>query len=400
MENTMLKTKENTDVKNLVMNLGAGWRNYLTQQMGLDSKTFQLAIGGLGLQTTDNLGLFQMSDALPPSSAVHYYSPDNINSRADAFGMLLKGLLAESDPNGVQNALGNYYSSWVEWQAKNKPGKGDTVLSRFKQWGMEAGVDPGTLARGEASIIQSENTPLVKALNNFMSENAQQTFAQPGQLNVSAYIYAGTSDNAIKAINQGQSMKISFNSSKEDVKVDKIFVDGAASGFYSIFSGGAGASFDSLNIKASQSEFSIEGRIGKFATLVTGPAGNWYSSAEVNRAAMGKDDNTIWNPNTPSITWDSMFKQPTGQLCRHISNLVLVSDYEITVKSHASYSKEEFQQIRTKASGGIWPFFSFSGSSESTSDYKHNEDATLSVTYKLNKGLIQIWGVNIETLKV
>ncbi|NQY31144.1 MAG: hypothetical protein HRT69_16970 [Flavobacteriaceae bacterium] len=379
-----------------VQNLGASWRNFLSQQMGLNPKTFQLAIGGLGLQTSDNLGLFLMSDGLPPSSAVKYYSPDNTNSRASAYGMLLNGLLPEGDPNGIQNALGNNYTSWIEWQQANPPVAGDTYLGRFKQWGLEAGIDPGTLVRGEAAILQSENSSLIKALNNYMSKDAQQTFAQPGQPSVSAYIYTATSDNAIRAINAGQSLNnINFDSSTESSKIDKVFIDGSASGFYSIFSAAGSGSFEKLNKKASESKFTITGRIGKFATLVTGPGGNWYSSAEVNRAATGKDDNTIWNPNTPSITWGSMFEQPEGQLCRFMQNLVLVSDYDITVTSHASYTKEEYQEIKTKASAGVWPFFKSSGSFNSISEFKHNENSTLSINHKLNKGLIQIWGINI-----
>jgi len=81
---------------------------------------------------------------------------------------------------------------------------------------------------------------------------------------------------------------------------------------------------------------------------------------------------------------------------RYIQNLVLVSDYEITVTSHANYSKEEFEEIKAEASGGIWPFFKSSGSFSHTRSYKLNDNGTLSVTYKLNKGLIEIWGVNIQ----
>jgi hypothetical protein len=74
---------------------------------------------------------------------------------------------------------------------------------------------------------------------------------------------------------------------------------------------------------------------------------------------------------------------------------MLISDYELTVTSYASYSQEDYQQIKTQASFGVWPFFSGSASATHTTDYTLNSNGSLSITHKLPRGSIQIWGVTV-----
>jgi hypothetical protein len=94
--------------------------------------------------------------------------------------------------------------------------------------------------------------------------------------------------------------------------------------------------------------------------------------------------------------WDSFFG-PDGSLARRVSQLLLVSDYSLTVTSIASYSESQFQQIKTGAKFGIWPFFSASAEATHTKTMTHNEDGSLSVTYTLSPGLIAIWGATIQS---
>ncbi|HET9055379.1 MAG TPA: hypothetical protein VFN30_00895 [Chitinophagaceae bacterium] len=379
-----------------VQDLAAGWANFLSGQMSLNKDTFQLAQGNLGLQTSDNSGLFLMADAVPPPSSVAYYDSSSMRKRSDAYGLLLSALLPETNPNALRNALANYYNDWVTWKLKNPPTSGEDYLAYFNRWAMQSNIDPGTVARAKSAIIAAQSTPLIKALTNYNDTAAfQQQFSPAGQPPFSLYVNSATSDNAMQAINNGQSIEnFKFDSNSMDINVSRNFVQGSASGFYDIFSGGAGASFETLNTKAASSRFTITGRIGKFATLACGPGG-WYSSAEVDRAFHSPNDNTIWDPGSSAGNWGSFFGQPNGSLARYVSQLILVSDYSVTVTSYASYSQEDYQNIKTHASFGIWPFFSADVSSTQTTDIVHNEDATLSVTHSLNKGLIQIWGVNV-----
>jgi hypothetical protein len=179
-----------------------------------------------------------------------------------------------------------------------------------------------------------------------------------------------------------------------DTSYSGLFVSASAQASYWIFSAAASASFNQQNSKAASSGFTIKGNI-KYATLSSGPGG-WYNSGEVKRAFNAKSDATIWDPQASAGNWDSFFGQPNGSLARSVSQLVLVTDYSITTTSKASYSQSDFQQIKTQASFGVWPFFSASGGSTQTNSYTLNSDSTLSVTQTLGKGLIQIWGVNVQ----
>jgi hypothetical protein len=83
----------------------------------------------------------------------------------------------------------------------------------------------------------------------------------------------------------GESMpNIEFNAATADSKLEHTFVQGAANGFYKIFSGGGGVSFEQLNTKATSSDITIKGHIDNYVALPVGPGG-WYDSDEVNRGS-------------------------------------------------------------------------------------------------------------------
>ena len=140
--------------------------------------------------------------------------------------------------------------------------------------------------------------------------------------------------------------------------------------------------------------FEITGNIGKYKTVVSN-RGGWFNSGEYTRAYNAKNDNTIWDPQGTSGNWGSFFEQPNGGLVRRVSQLLLVTDYKITVTSTATYSQEDYQKITTSASFGIWPFFSGSASTSHTTDSKLNSKSQLETTFTLNNGLVEIWGVNV-----
>ena len=379
----------------VVQQLSAGWRNYVCDAMKLDRNTFQLAQGTLGLQTTDSSGLFLMEDAVPPSSSVAYYDSSTMNKRSSGYLLLLSALLPETNPNALATALGDMYANWIAWKTSNPPQSGETYLAYFQRWEMQSPIDPGRGARAEAAITQAQNAPLNKAYAAYTNPANQQSFVSGAGQTYQLYIYTATADNAKAAINTGGSVSIDFDSSSMDTSTSSVFAQGSASGFYSIFSGGAGVSFSQQDSKASSAQFTVKGKIGSFATLSCGP-GLWYSSDEVSRAYNGKGNANIWDPQASSGNWDSFFAQPAGSLARKVTQIVLVSNYDITVTSKATYSQSDFQQIQTRASFGIWPFFSASASSTQTTTYNYNSDSSISVRQTLGQGLIQIWGVTIQ----
>jgi len=390
---------QDSDTAKKVQDLNAGWRNFISDQMGMDRNTFQLAQGSLGLQTSDNSGLFRMADAIPPPSAIGNYDPSTMVSRSQNIGSLLVALLPEANPNALTTALGNYYTEWINWatNAANRRTAGQTYLQWFQAWELTSTIDPGTSSRAEAAIRAGQNAPLNKASDAFYDPKYLQTFSPVGGSQYTLYVYSGTTNNAQTAINGGRSIpNLSFSSATMDTSVSNTFVEGAASGFYDIFSGSVSGSFNQLNSKAAGSSLTITGRIGKYATLTTGPGG-WYPSNEVERALGAQGNNSVWDPGASAGNWNTFFGQPNGSLARSVSSLLLVSDYTITVKSTATYSQEDYQQIKTQATFGIWPFFSASASATHTTDVQLNSDSTLSTTFTLPAGSIEIWGVTVDT---
>lgn len=382
-------------VEKQITDLNTGWYNVVSSALKLDPSTFVLAQGTLGLQTSSSAGLFQMSDAVPPSASV-YFDAGGTSMRSSAYQLLLGALLPETGTD-LQQALGDMYTNWVEYRNSWWPNNPSSTLTQeqlFTQWANQR-LDPRKAETAINTFKQAANTLLNQALDALHAENAKQQFTASDGTQYSLYRYSATNENAKSALNTSSSADIDYDSSTADTTLKHTTVNGAASGFWDIFSGGAsGRTFDKLNTTAASSRFTVKGRIGQFATLVTEPI-NWFTSGEYTRAYNGNNDNTIWDPQASAGDWDSFFAQPNGSLACKVSQLILVSDYELTVTSYASYTKEDYQKIKTQASFGIWPFFSVSSSATHTSQFTHNEDGTLSVTHTLNKGLIQIWGVNV-----
>ncbi|WP_174945251.1 hypothetical protein [Burkholderia contaminans] len=383
--------KKMTDISKQVMDLNAGWYNVVRQALNLDENTFQLAQGTLALASTDSSGLFLISNAVPPVSAVAHYDASGLSSRASAYDMLLHALRGEGG-NTLQTALGDQYAKWIAYRDADTSSL--TQLQLFQKWA-DRHLDPNKAAAAVTVFKQQATLPLNVALDAVANASNRQSFVDSAGNPYSLYKYSATLDEAQQAIANGASADIAFDSQSMNTSLSHVWVEGAASGFYDIFSAGARGSFDQLNTKAASSRLSIEGHIGSFATLATQP-GAWFTSSEFSRAYSAKNDNTVWTPGASAGNWDSFFSQPNGSLARRVSQLVLVSDYKISVTSHASYSASDQQTITAAAEFGIWPFFSASAKSSVTTGTTINNDGSLTVTYTLNKGLVQIWGVTVQ----
>jgi hypothetical protein len=392
----MTATTVTPSVQQSITNLNAAWYNAVSAALRLDQSTFVLAQGGLGIQGTDSSGLFLMSDSVPPSASVTMYQPSGTSKFSSAYGTLLTALAPETDPNGLQRELGDMYASWaayVKQYYQDHPDAVTPLVTVFSGWA-RGNLDPGRTARGVAVIEGSESDPLVQALRAMRCADHRQKFQQSDGTAYSLPRYTATLDAARSAINQGPSADLLFHSVTGDHTLRYTTERGAATGYYGIFGGSATESLRQLNEKSAFAEVTVEGRIGRYATLPTNP-GAWFTSAEYTRAYHGRGDQRIWTSGATAGDWDSFFGQPTGALARRVSGLVLVSDYMITVTSKASYTQAEFQQIKAQATFGVWPFFCTTNSIASKNEFQRNDDGSISVTSTLEKGCIEIWGANV-----
>ena len=391
-ENEMLGGAAPSDVQQRIEDMNVGWRNYLTQAMGMDTNTFQVAQGTLGLQTSDSSGLFRMANGVPPYSSVAMYDASANSTRFDSYGNFLNALLPTTS-SGMQKALGPKYASWVAFKQANYT-KFTSVKKMFDSFAM-GNLDATQTKAGHQVLKQTENDMLSKAIDAYMDPENQTAFVDDTGKSYTLPSFSGTITNATTAINSGASVSIDFSTNSMDTSSSSTTINGGASGFYDIFWGGAGGSYTALDSKAVGAAFSVKGRIGQYATLPTEPQG-WYNGSEVTRGYNSKNDYNVWDPNSNSGSWNTFFNENTGTLARRVSQLLLVTDVDITVTSHASYSQSDLTTIKSQASFGIWPFFFASASAKHTSSYTLNADGSLSYTYKLDKGKIEVWGVNVQ----
>jgi hypothetical protein len=361
------------------------------QALNLDPNTFQLAQGTLSLSSTDSSGLFLISNAVPPASAVAYCGASGLSSRASAYDILLHRLIGEGDDT-LRNALGDQYAKWIAYRDADNSSL--TQLQLFQTWA-DRNLDPGEVAATVTVFQQQTTLPLNVALDALANASNQQSFVDSAGTTYSLYKYSPTLEEAQQVIEMGVPANIAFDSQSMNTSLSDVWVEGAASGFYNIFLAGTGGSFEQLNAKAASARLTIDGHIGSFVTLNTQP-GAWFTSSEFLRAYCGKDDNTVWTPGASADNWDSFFSQPDGSLTRRVGQLALVSDYKISVTSHALYSESDQQTIEAVTEFGIWPFFSASANSSVATGTTINNDGSLTVTYTLSKGLVQILGVTVQ----
>lgn len=382
-----------TDTQAKVQKLNASWRQYLSQAMGMDDSTFKLAQGSLGLQTTDSSGLFLMADAVPPDTSL--FDAGGTRSFSSDYTSLLTALLPEGGTD-LAAVLGDNYTGWVAYRNayfQQNPTSTLTQEQVFEGFANQR-LDPKLAQKATTVFKAAAQTPLNQAFNANIAAANSQVFTDSSGQTQTLKKYTPTIDSAKSELNTGTRLDINFDSGQVESTLSQTQISAAASGFYDIFSAGGSGSFDQLNTKAASSGFTIKGYINKYKTVAV-QRGGWFTSNEYTRAYNAPSDNTIWDPQGNSGNWASFFGQPSGGLARRVSQLLLVTDYKITVTSQATYSQEDYKKITSQASFGIWPFFSASGSYSHTTDSKINSNSQLETTFTLNNGLVQIWGVNV-----
>jgi hypothetical protein len=135
----------------------------------------------------------------------------------------------------------------------------------------------------------------------------------------------------------------------------------------------------------------IVGRIGSYAILPSSP-GSWYSSGEVVRALNGKGSQAIWDAGAASGGWSSFFGANSGSLARYVSQLVLISDYQLNVTVYGQFRAQDVTLLNSAALPA-WPLFAQSP------NYQLNSDATVSAVHQSSSAnAIQIWGVSVQTV--
>ena len=201
-------------------------------------------------------------------------------------------------------------------------------------------------------------------------------------------MYTPTFDDLMRQVLNGSSATVDFDSETASTNISNSWAqsdDSAGVGFWGTKSSSVSTS---LNEKAMASKITVTIELDKYAYLPI-RAGGWFFS--------GYFTDMYQNPDKfigGQAEWDNLFGT-SGTLQRVSNQALLVAGYTIKVKSWATYSESDFNEIKTSSETNVWPFYSSSSSSTTQSSYTFNDDKSISVTIKASPEDLQIMGMGV-----
>lgn len=368
--------------------LTAQWYNSMVTGLGLSDQAFQLYQGPNSMVTTSQ-AMWNIFNAVPPTSANSYYDPAQVNNFAPDYNLILSALVASSNTN-FQTCMGDYYTQWMTYFQSHPPATWDAkgITAVFNQWAM---MYAPSKAGCVTALTQIYINPINIAITMFAAANGSFAWNQ-------------TVDGLQTALAGGATKSFTLNSLTQSSDLKHTWAGGGSSVFFDLFSFGGSASYDSLSLKATQAGLNISANFKKTTTFAAGPYAQadtnnpilanyqpWYYSAALAQAYTHPNDNTVWNNQSPT-TWDSAFGK-NGFVQRMATAIVVADGIDITMTSTAAYSSSDQQTIISAAKVGIWPFFSASGSGGSTTVVTFNDQGQFTAKTSIAQGNPQILGV-------
>ncbi|OJA92161.1 hypothetical protein BGV50_25295 [Burkholderia ubonensis] len=168
-----------------------------------------------------------------------------------------------------------------------------------------------------------------------------------------------------------RSFSVAANSWQTDVS--HTWTKGGNTGFFGLWGGSSYTS--TLSQKFASSGVSLDATFQNVLPFNATP-GDWYSSAALG-LAFNSPGSAPWNPSSP-INWEKTFG-PSGNMQRFASSLLIANKMDITVRSEATYSESEQTEIRNNKHSGLWPFYSSSSSSGSSTSASFDASGRMTV---------------------
>lgn len=339
------------NTKNFV-DLQAGFYNALAQGLGYSpTDPFQLIQPSpplTGGAEGDEL-LWNYLNALPPASLTQNTTISGGNQFLANYQAVMSALQAA--PNNFKSTIGD--ACFNAYQTALQNGDVEPGPAAFRNWALYNGTCSGVAVSGASALAAAMLDPIFAA-----------------QMNVLPYKPAGTESvtfvpgykrmQTLLKKAPGRSFSVAAGDWSTDVS--KTWTGGSDSGFFGLWGGSSSES--TLSQKFASSAVSLSASFAHVLPFNATP-GDWYSSSALG-LAFNSPNAAPWNPESP-ITWDKTFG-PQGNMQRFTVNLLIADEMEVVVTSAASYSTLEQTEIKQNSSKGLWPFYSgSSGSSSSTS---------------------------------
>lgn len=369
-----------------------GWQDVVVRCAGIDPTRFQIGFGAAGLKTSDGSGFHRYSDIVPARSKMIWFDKKDRNTRSGAYLVMLHALLPCHE-TGLRGILGDRYRSWIA--CRNAHPQGGEQSQLFRVWALN-NLPAARAERAVASFVQSCHDPLSLAMAAFDDPAHIVSVAGAKGRAQRLRAYDLTPEHAVHYLSAGRSVNVRFDSRPEDDHgIRSCDVAQSVAPYRYFWNRSARASRDlrRLDAKALESRITVEGRIGSIACAPVRARG-WYDGFELERAWRSGDDPAVWDTDS-GLNWKHFFGRE-GLLAQRIAQLLLVTDYSLTVTSHARYTADEVDLIRSEATGGVWPMVPMEEPATHGIRFSHNSDGTISHHLELAKGDIQILGGVLE----
>jgi hypothetical protein len=359
------------------------WYNAIVTALDLDPNSFQLVEASQPLSNTSQ-GIWSIFNNIPPLSLTQVFTSSGFNSLYDNYKAVINTILPQGSDQ-FRIIMGDNLASWNDYKKSLKPGdikSADGLLELFKTWGI-LNLDPDVAAKAITIFGQMQNSPVLQAVET--ANNPEYVDPNNGPK------FTKTIQDLRDALLHGQRRSVDFDSTTASSDIEHTWARGNVEGVYDFFFGSAGATYDQLSTKASNSRVQINATFESVVSFTANPQG-WFNSSVLN-LAYSTPDNTVW-PAGQHPTWNNTFGE-NGNLKRVVSELLVIDGIEATITSEASFSTEEKKEIEANTSIGFWPFFFFGGSGGHTSDVKFNDAGNMTVRISSAKGNPSIFGVNV-----
>ncbi len=370
------------------------WYNAVTTGLNLRGQ-FQMVQGNIAVGATSQ-ALWTLMDTVPPDSLTQFWTPGSYNSFASNYGSVLSRIHSNAS-GSFQTAMGDYYNTWMTYLKSNPPAPpiASTLPPLFQSWAY-ANMSP--------EQAQSCYTALQATLIDPIGAAQQMWITAGGQGGVKAY---GTTIETLDSqIAMAPSGNASLNSQTSSSDVSHTWANGSVDGFFDIFFGKAGASYDATTSVVTNAGVDITVQFQHVATIPVTPletgsvtAGpttypSWYVPAAL-QTGYNNNNYQIWQPGSPD--WNSFFGA-TGSMQRGTSGLVVVDGIKITVTSLSSIAEADRQQVQASFEAGFFPFFGVSGSGGWSNAFSFNDSGEFVASSSCPIGNPQVLGILVTPI--
>ena len=365
------------------IDLQNGFYNAISEGLGFPAGSpFQLLQPSPPLAANDDTALWAYFNSIPPATVTSFYTPSAGNQFFSNYRGLVSALTAP--PTGFVGDVGPQAAAdWRTYLLSQKPiPPASQQPQLFLNWAMV--MYPEIADAGAADLSSILLNPIGAAALGLMPYAGAG--ATPPDWSMG---YAGL----VSMLSTAPSRSFMMSSANSNQSLSHAWSQSNRDGLFGLW--GGSSSQDTVTQKYAGSSVVVNAQFAHVMSFVATP-GAWYSSAAMGNA-FANQSGLPWKTTTPPnpINWGNTFDPATGNLARFAASLVVVSGMYIQVKCTAQFTGSEQQTILQNSGAGMWPFYSSSGNSGSTTSTSFDDNGALTTTIQSDGSTPIVIGCNV-----